>query len=129
MLAWVHLGLGALLLPPASAPGQMTARAGGYVVTLAADAGQLVAGDGNDVSLAVRDGAGRPISEATVRIHSDMTTMAMPVPDATATALGGGRYSAHLLFTMAGPWRLTVSVVAPGQPTARAGFDVGVRWR
>jgi hypothetical protein len=58
-----------------------------------------------------------------------MTTMAMPVPDMVAAAQGGGHYTARLLFTMAGPWRLSVIVAAPGQPPAQAAFDVGVRWR
>jgi YtkA-like len=86
-------------------------------------------GDGNLMSFVVRDRAGHPVVGATVRVHADMTTMAMPVPDASAVAQGGGRYTARLLFTMAGPWRLTVVVAAPGQAVARAAFDVGVRWR
>ena len=129
MLAWAHLGLGALLFPPAATPPEMVAAAGPYTVALYADSGQLVTGEGNAVSFGVRDHAGQPIADAAVRVHADMTIMAMPVPDATATAQGGGRYSARLLFSMAGPWRLTVTVVAPGQAAVRVAFDVGVRWR
>ena len=129
MLAWAHLGLSALVFPPSATPARMVAMSGPYTVTLYADSGQLVTGGGNLVSLDVRDRAGQPVVGATVRVHADMTTMAMPVPDASATAQGGGRYTARLLFTMAGPWRLTVVVAAPGQAAARAAFDVGVRWR
>lgn len=129
MLAWVHLGLSALLVPPAATPPQMAAASGPYVVTLYADSGSLVTGDDNVVSFAVRDRSGRPLAGATVRVHADMTTMAMPVPDATAAAQSGGRYGIRLLFSMAGLWRLTVTVAAPGQATAQVAFDVGVRWR
>ena len=129
MLAWVHLGLGALLFPPPATPPAIVVAAGPYVVTLHVDSGQLVMGDGNMVSLDVRDRAGHPLADATVRVHADMTTMAMPVPDATATAQGGGRYTARLLFSMAGPWRLTITVAAPGYAAARVTFDTGVRWR
>jgi len=126
LLAWVHLG--ALLVPPAASSPEMEAASGPYAVMLYADSGQFMTGDNNAVSLNIRDRAGHPLADATVRVHADMTTMAMPVPDVTATARGGGRYTAHLLFSMAGLWRLTITVAAPGQSTARVAFDVGVRW-
>jgi hypothetical protein len=59
LLAWAHLGLGALLFAPAATPPRMLSEAGPYVVTLVADSGQFVTGDGNAVSLGVRDRAGR----------------------------------------------------------------------
>lgn len=129
LLAWVHLGLGALLFPPSATPPQMAAASGPYVVTLFADSGQLVTGDGNVVSLDIRDHAGHPLESAVVRVHADMTTMAMPVPDVSAVARGSGRYRARLLFSMAGPWRLTVTITAPGQAEVQVAFAVGVRWR
>ena len=128
MLAWVHLGLGALLFPPAATSPEMVATAGPYVVTLHASSGQFVTGDGNAVSFDVRDRAGHPIVDAMVRVHADMTTMAMPVPDMAATARDG-RYNVHLVFSMAGPWQLVVTVTAPGQVAVRVTFAVGVRWR
>lgn len=129
MLAWAHLGLGALVFAPPATPPQMAAAAGPYAVTLYANSGQLVIGDANGVSLDVRGRDGHAVADALVRVHADMTTMAMPVPDVTATAQSDGRYHAHLTFSMAGPWRLTVTIAAPGQPAMRVAFDVGVRWR
>lgn len=128
MLAWVHLGLGALLFPPAATPPRMVAAAGPYTVTLYADSKQFVIGDGNSVTMDVRDRAGHQVADAVVHLHADMLIMAMPVPDATAMARSGGRYTARLLFTMAGTWQLTISVAAPGEGTARVAFEVGVRW-
>ncbi len=129
MLAWIHLGLGALLVPPAATPPKMEAAAGPYVVTLYADSGQLVTGDDNIVSLEVHDSSGHPLTDAAVQVRADMMTMAMPVPDVTAATQGGGRYRVHLLFSMAGSWQLTIVIVAPGQAAVRVAFDVGVRWR
>lgn len=129
LLAWAHLGFGALLAPPSPTPPQMTVASGRFVVTLLADSGQFVVGNGNVVSFVVHDSAGQPVTNATVRIHSDMTTMAMPVPDVTAKAVGGGRYTARLMFSMAGPWRLTVTALAPDQKAVRVALNVGVRWR
>lgn len=129
LLAWAHLGLGALVVPPPSMPAQMSAATDEYAVTVSAGTGQLVAGDGNVLFIRVLDRAGYPITAATVRVHADMTTMAMPVPDVTATAQGPGRYRSRLLFTMAGTWRLTVTVLVPSHAAEQVTFDVGVRWR
>lgn len=130
-LAWVHLGLGALLLPPSAPPTHLTATAGGatgYVVTLTPGSGRFTVGHDNLVSVQVRDARGNPLPNAVVSLHADMMTMSMPVPDAHATADGTGRYSARLAFSMAGPWRLTVTIVAPGHPKAEAAFAIGVDW-
>jgi hypothetical protein len=128
LLAWGHLGLGALIVPPAPTVALQTATAGAYQVTLRLDSGQLTAGRHNTISFAVRDRAGRPVPASAVHVQPVMTTMAMDVPAADVTAAAGGRYLAHPLFSMAGPWRLDVSVAAPGQPTANVSFNVGVRW-
>jgi len=128
LLAWGHLGLGALIVPPAPTVALQTATAGAYQVTLRLDSGQLTAGRHNTVSFAVRDRAGRAVPASVIRVQPVMTTMAMDVPAADVTAAAGGRYLAHPLFSMAGPWRLDVSIAAQGQPTATASFNVGVRW-
>jgi hypothetical protein len=51
----------------------------------------------------------------------------MPVPPVDAT-WANGKYTAHPIFSMAGPWRLTVTITTPGQPPVHATFRVGVRW-
>jgi hypothetical protein len=128
-LAWVHLGLGAALVAPAATPPRMAASAGAYTVTMYANSGQFVAGDGNVVEFDLRNHDGQPVTNATVRVHADMMTMAMPVPDASAVAQTGGKYHARLVFSMAGPWRLTVIIATPAHADVQVAFDVGVRWR
>jgi len=128
LLAWVHLGLGALLFAPPATPPRMVATAGPYVVTLFTVSGQFVTGDGNAITLDVSDRTGAPVANALVRVHADMMTMPMPVPDEVAAARGNGQYSVRLVFSMSGPWRLTITVAVPGKQVTTASFDVGVRW-
>ena len=127
LLAWVHLGVGALLFPPAPGPARQVANAGAFQVTMLSDSGEMLVGEHNTISLLVRDADQRTVNGARVTIAADMLTMPMPVPDVSA-AWTRDRYMAHPVFTMAGPWRLTVTIAAPGQPAVHAAFDVGVRW-
>ena len=128
LLAWVHLGVGALLFPPAPGPARQVATAGSWQVTMLADSGEMLVGEHNTISLLVRDATQHAVTGATVTVAADMLTMPMPVPDVPA-AWTRDRYTAHPIFTMAGPWKLTVTIAAPGQPAVHTGFRVGVRWR
>ncbi|HEY1390207.1 MAG TPA: FixH family protein [Ktedonobacterales bacterium] len=127
LLVWVHLGLGALLFPPATDPARQVAAAGALRVTLMADSGEMLVGDHNTISLAVNDAAGKSIAGAKVTVAADMLDMPMPVPTVGAV-WADGKYTAHPVFSMAGPWQLTVTISAPGQSLVHATFRVGVRW-
>ncbi len=127
LLAWVHLGAGALLFPPAPGPARQVATAGSFRVTLVSESGEMLVGEHTPVSLLVRDAERRAVTGAPVTVAADMLTMPMPVPDVSASWMRD-RYTAHPVFTMAGPWRLTVAITAPGQPAVHMAFDVGVRW-
>ena len=127
LLAWVHLGLGALVFPPATGPSRQVATAGALRVTLLADSGEMLVGDHNTISLAVNDATGKAIPGAKVTVAADMLDMPMPVPSVEAV-WAQGKYTAHPIFSMAGPWQLTVTITAPGQSPVHATFRVGVRW-
>jgi len=127
MLTWVHLGLGALLFPPARGPARQVATAGALRVTLLADSGEMLVGNHNTISLAVSDATGRAITGAKVIVSADMLTMPMPVPTVDAV-WAQGKYTAHPIFSMAGPWQLTVTITSLGQSPVHAAFRVGVRW-
>jgi YtkA-like len=127
LLAWAHLGLGALLFPPAPTPARQVANAGMLQVMMLADSGEMLVGAHNTISLAVNDATGKAITDAKVTVAADMIEMPMPVPPVDAV-WADGRYTAHPVFSMAGPWQLTVSISAPGQPPVHATFRVGVRW-
>jgi hypothetical protein len=128
LLAWVHLGLGALVMPPAATAHQQTATAGPYHVTMSADSGQLTARGPNTLSFELRDQSGQPVSDASIQALPVMTTMAMESPVVVMKATGGGRYVAQPRFVMAGDWRLDLTITRPGTPAQRAAFLVSVRW-
>lgn len=132
LLAWGHLGLGAWLFPPAATASQQVAQAGPFQVTFQSDSGQLTAGGPNTISFLVRDKSSQPIPGATIHLQAKMTTMAMDAPPIVIVPAGEGRYSAHPLFSMAGTWRLALTITQPGQTMSQdqhATFDVSVRWR
>jgi hypothetical protein len=129
MLAWGHLGLGALLFPPANAASVQTAMAGPYQVSFARPASGFVAGKDNTALITIRDSNGAQLEGTQVSVRQEMTTMAMSVPAATVTAKGNGRYEARMAFSMAGPWRVTIIVRQQGQAQYQVAFDAGVRWK
>lgn len=129
LLAWGHLGLGAWLFPPAPTVAQQTAAAGPYQVALFLDSGQLIVGSANSVSLRLQDQHGHAVTDATVQIAPEMTSMPMTTPTVGATAQAAGHYLARPLFSMAGDWRLHVTITIPGQPSAQTVFIVSVRWK
>lgn len=128
LLAWGHLGLGALLFPPAPTVAQQSAVAGPYRVTLRLESGQPTARGPNTMVLRLQDQAGQPITGASLRVAPVMTTMPMTAPDAEGLAQGAGQYIIHPVFGMAGDWRLAVTIAAPGRPAMQVSFAVGVRW-
>lgn len=129
LLAWVHLGLGALLIPPARTVPQQVATAGPLRVALALDSGQLTTSGPNTLRLTITDRAGNPVTGAEVTLRLTMLTMAMDAPDVSATTTVAGHYIAHPIFAMAGAWRLVVTISQPGAPLRSASFMVTTRWR
>lgn len=127
LLAWAHLGLGALLFPPKATAAQV-AHAGDLTVALRVDSPRLTAGGPNDVALTVRDAQGRPLDGAAVVVQPEMVSMPMDVPPVTASSRGAGIYLAQPKFGMAGEWRLVVTVTPRGGPPQRATFTAGIHW-
>jgi hypothetical protein len=128
LLAWGHLGLGAWLFPPAPTVAHQTALAGPYQVVLSLDSGQLMVGGANTVSVRVQDQRGQAVTGASLQMQPEMTTMPMTTPAVTAQAQAAGQYLARPRFSMAGEWRLTVTISAPGQAPVQTMFLVNVRW-
>ena len=128
LLAWGHLGLGALLFPPKATAAQQTARAGDVTVALRVETPRLTAGGSNTLTLTLRDAAGRALAGAAVVVQPEMIGMEMDTPAVQASASGGGVYGAHPKFAMAGDWRLVVTVTPRGGASRQASFLIGVRW-
>ena len=96
----------------ASAPVQVTATS----------ASAPKAGD-NTLTISITDAQGKPISGAKITTSVAMTSMDMGTPHPAVTEKGGGKYSATATFSMAGPWRVKVKVILPGQKPVLKAFD------
>lgn len=80
----------------------------------------------NTLHIQVKDGAGKPVTDAAVSLEYTMDMPGMLIDKAAAKHTGDGVYEAPVRFTMAGPWGVTVSIQRPGQTEARERFTVGV---
>jgi len=80
----------------------------------------------NTLQIHVRDSAGKPVTDATVRVEYTMDMPGMMIDKAEAKHAGEGVYEAPVRFAMAGPWGVTISIQRPGQSEARERFTVSV---
>ena len=75
----------------------------------------------------VVDAEGQPINDAVLTFSINMTNMNMGNSSAQPPLVGDGHYSQTMRFSMAGPWRVTVTIVRGGQ-TSTAAFDFTVTY-
>ena len=80
------------------------------------------AGD-NALDIVVMNAAGKPLTSAKVTVRVAMTSMDMGTASPAVQEKGKGHYATSAAFSMAGPWRVTVKVVAPGQKLQTKAFD------
>lgn len=80
------------------------------------------AGD-NALDIVLKNAAGKPITAAKVTAQAAMTSMDMGTTDLSVKETGKGHYATTAAFSMAGPWRITVKVIAPGQKPQTKAFD------
>ncbi|MBI3757771.1 MAG: efflux RND transporter periplasmic adaptor subunit [Deltaproteobacteria bacterium] len=80
----------------------------------------------NTLRIQVKDGTGKPVTDAAVSLEYTMDMPGMLIDKAAAKHTGDGVYEAPVRFAMAGPWGVTVSIQRPGQAEARARFSIGV---
>jgi nitrogen fixation protein FixH len=80
-------------------------------------------GGSNTLTVTVTDVAGKPVPGAKVKSSVAMTTMDMGTTHPAFKDIGGGKYEGKVGFSMAGPWRVSVKVTAPGQKPQSKTFD------
>lgn len=110
---------------PTQSPALGSKPAGAMTVTLGSSPNPPGRGN-NTFEVLVSDGQGHPVTDAQVSYNMDMTNMSMGKQIVTAAPLGDGRYSGRVRVSMAGPWRVIVSIARAGQ-TDTARFDFSVR--
>src|SRR5262249_9078784 len=69
----------------------------------------------NALRIHVKDSAGKPVTDAAVRLEYTMDMPGMLIDKADAKHVGAGVYEASVRFTMAGPWGVIVSITPPGK--------------
>jgi hypothetical protein len=77
----------------------------------------------NALDIAITNAAGKPIKGAKITASVAMTSMDMGTEHPSVKEVGNGRYAATVAFSMAGPWRITLKVVAPGEKPQTKSFD------
>ncbi|MDA8242109.1 MAG: FixH family protein [Nitrospiraceae bacterium] len=106
---------------------EVTKKVGGYEVTVTLDKNPPVAGGDNNVTVIVKDAAGKAVTDAKVLVDYSMPAMpGMPAMNyKTTTTLDGSLYKAKMNFSMSGSWSVAVKVRHGGKmSTVKFSVDV-----
>ncbi len=100
-------------------------KAGEYEVTATLDKNPPTAGADNNIAVAVKDAAGKAVTDAKVLVDYGMPAMpGMPAMNYKANAtLEGTEYKAKLNFSMSGSWNIAVKITKGGK-TSTMKFNV-----
>ncbi len=103
---------------------EVTKKVGEYTVVAAIDKNPPVVGD-NNITIEIKDAAGKAITDAKVKVDYSMPAMpGMPAMSyKTDAALKGSTYQAKISLSMAGSWNVAVKT-ARGGKTATIKFSV-----
>ena len=98
---------------------EMTKKAGEYTVLVTIDKNPPVTGK-NTMTVGIKDGAGKDVTDATVAIDYAMPAMpGMPAMNYKAgTSLKDKRYVAEMDFSMSGSWSIAVKITRGGKTQA-----------
>jgi hypothetical protein len=102
-------------------------KAGDYTVDIRMDKNPPVVG-ANQVEVAVKDKAGKAVTEAKVQVIASMPAMpGMPAMENKADAkIDGGKYKAKIDLSMGGSWNMSVRITQGGK-TSTAKWTVDAR--
>jgi uncharacterized GH25 family protein len=102
-------------------------KAGDYDVKVSIDRNPPIVGD-NNVTIEVKDKAGKPVTDAKVKVDYSMPPMPgmPPMNYKTDAALKGDVYKTTLGLSMGGSWNITVRISRGGK-TSRLKFTVDAR--
>ena len=81
----------------------------------------------NPLEFTILDAAGKPVAGAKVTTAVAMTSMDMGTAHPQAKEGKEGRYTTEVEFSMAGPWRITMSVASANQKSFTRAFDFNVK--
>jgi len=106
---------------------EVNKKAGEYDVEIKIDKNPPVVGD-NTITIEIKDGAGKYVTDAKVRVDYSMPAMAgMPAMNYKAdAALSGNTYKAVMNLSMSGSWNTTIKITRAGK-TSSAKFSIDAR--
>ena len=130
MKKWLYVGIvGMIFMIGTAFAGEYAVqkKAGDYTVDIRMDKNPPVVG-ANQVEVAVKDKAGKAVTDAKVQVIASMPAMpGMPAMENKADAkIDGGRYRAKIDLSMGGSWNMSVRITQGGK-TATAKFTVDAR--
>lgn len=99
-------------------------KAGDYDVSVKFDKSSPSTG-ANDVAIEIKDGTGKYVTDATVKVDYTMPAMpGMPAMNYKANAvLNGNKYAAKLDLSMSGAWNIAVKITKGGK-TSTMKFNI-----
>ena len=102
-------------------------KAGDLNVVVKMDKSPAVMGE-NGIIVAVKDSAGKEVTDAGVKVEYSMPAMPgmRPMNYGAVLALSKNTYQGKLNFSMAGPWNVVVKIVRSGK-TVSTKFSVDVQ--
>ena len=78
------------------------------------------------LTLTVTGSDGKPLLGAKVEAEVAMTSMDMGTTSPAMKEIGGGKYQGSVSFAMQGPWRVSVTVSAPGEKPLLKTFEYAI---
>lgn len=105
---------------------EVNKKAGDFDVVVSIDKNPPAMGK-NNLTIAIKDAAGKSVTDATVRVDYSMPPMpGMPPMNYKADAdLKDGKYTATMDLSMAGSWNITVKITRDGK-TSKLKFSIDV---
>jgi len=102
-------------------------KAGDFDVEVRIDKNPPVVGD-NTISIAIKDAAGKQVTDANVVVDYSMPAMPgmPPMNYKTDAELKGDKYKGTMNLSMSGPWNIAVKIKKTGK-TSTAKFSLDVR--
>ena len=130
MKKWLYVGVVSMIFMVGTAfAGEYAVQktAGDYTVDIRMDKNPPVVG-ANQVEVAVKDKAGKAVTDAKVQVIASMPAMpGMPAMENRADAkIDGGKYKAKIDLSMGGSWNMSVRITQGGK-TAIAKYTVDAR--
>jgi YtkA-like len=107
---------------------EVTKKVDDLMVIIKIDKNPPVAGE-NNLTVQIKDGTGKPVADAKVKVDYSMPPMPgmAPMDYKTDAELKGQEYKAKLNFSMGGAWNVVVTITPPSGKAKKVRFNVDAK--